>query len=171
MADTAALHQLYRDYYHSPDIDAKAHFFAFDCKQVCRSRPDYAACDKAAIVRLMQETPSLSALTGAEPSTEKPKSFATIRALSPSECSFADNDATVQAAGFTSAAALHEYATRNNWVGLRVDLWDEDDKKEGSLLKVHYWWAFRFGQWVQVLHDILYIGPLDGSQGEGGQHI
>ncbi|CAK7233553.1 hypothetical protein SBRCBS47491_008651 [Sporothrix bragantina] len=171
MADTAALQQLYRDYYHTADLDAKTRFFAFDCKQVCRPRPDYAACDKAAIVRLLQEAPSLSALTGVQ--VTGGKSFATIRSLSPEECTFACGDACVQAAGFDSATALHDYAVKNNWVGLRVDMWDVDeaDNTKGSLIKVQYWWAFRFGQWTQVLHDILYIGPLDGTQGEGGQPI
>ncbi|CAK7212544.1 hypothetical protein SCUCBS95973_001499 [Sporothrix curviconia] len=150
MADTAVLHQLYRDYFHAADVDAKTLFFAFDCKQVCRPRPAYAACDKAAIVRLLREAPSLSALTGETTSTAASKnknSFATIRPLAPEECTFACGDACVQAAGFTSAKALHDYAVKNNWAGLRVDLWDVDtqDSTKGSLVKVQYWWAFRFG--------------------------
>lgn len=52
---------------------------------------------------------------------------------------------------------------------MRVDLWDSDPK--ALLVKVQYWWRVEGGEWLQILHDILYIGPRDGTEGSSRDKI
>jgi hypothetical protein len=67
---------------------------------------------------------------------------------------------------------------------MRVDLWDEGGEDEGLLVKVQYW--FRLEEtlerqrvmgddgwmgWKQCLHDITYLGPKDGTEGQEGLEI
>ena len=57
---------------------------------------------------------------------------------------------------------------------MRVDLWsdgsvDEHGKRESLLVKVNYWWKKKDGVWLQILHDIVYMGPRDGTEGLRGE--
>jgi hypothetical protein len=76
--------------------------------------------------------------------------------------------------------ALAKQAEDEGWVGMRVDLWDDSD--EALLVKVQYWWRredVRDGEgvegdrqgkgWRQCLHDIIYLGAKDGSEGRNGE--
>ncbi|EFQ86930.1 hypothetical protein CFE70_008133 [Pyrenophora teres f. teres 0-1] len=107
----------------------------------------------------------------------KNKSLYTIRPLSPSEFEFGTDEMT-RAIGLT-IPQLKQKAVSEEWVGMRVDLWDEGTKSD-LLVKVQYWWRFEEvsdGErvmdekqsmgWRQCLHDIIYLGPKDGSQGAG----
>lgn len=188
-AVTDRLKQLYTAYRHTTDNDAKGLFFAVDCHQICRPMPSYAAQDRATIVRYLNESSGLSIDGAGVAEDEKKKtkkSFATIRPLLPEEFEFG-TDEQVQPAGFATAEALKKHALNQNWVGMRVDLWDEEDEKDGektaggqpqgTLVKVQYWWGKEKREdgadhdWMQVLHDIMYIGPLDGTQGKEGEFI
>ncbi|RMZ72647.1 monocarboxylate permease [Pyrenophora seminiperda CCB06] len=105
----------------------------------------------------------------------KDRSLYTIRPLSPSEFEFGSNEITT-AIGLT-VEQLKQKAIDEQWVGMRVDLWGEGTKS-GLLVKVQYWWRFEEiadGErvmdekqamgWRQCLHDIMYLGPEDGTQG------
>lgn len=107
--------------------------------------------------------------------------YYTIRALLPSEHSFG-SDAATAAIGLTSAA-LAARAEAEGWVGMRVDLWDEGSE-DGLLVKVQYWWRLEVvgeegdvGEeqdgkvWKQCLHDIMYLGLRDGTEGREGVEI
>lgn len=185
-AVTNHLKQLYTDYRHTTDNDAKGLFFAVDCHQICRPIPSYAAQDRATIVRYLHESSGLSidgASVAEEEKKKTKKSFATIRPLRPEEFEFG-TDEQVQPAGFPTAEELKKHALNNGWVGMRVDLWDEeegekteDGQPQGTLIKVQYWWGKQKKEdgtednWMQVFHDIMYIGPLDGTQGKEGEFI
>ncbi|KIH93778.1 hypothetical protein SPBR_04476 [Sporothrix brasiliensis 5110] len=178
---TNRLKKLYADYRNTADIDARGRFFAADCRQICRPKPTYAAQNRATIVRYLHESSGLS-INGAsvteEEASKKKKSFATIRPLRPEEFDFG-NDELVQHAGFATVDDLKRHAEQRGWVGMHVDLWEEEEDGEktadglsqGTLIKVQYWWArdqskdAADGDWIQVFHDIMYIGPLDGTQG------
>ena len=65
---------------------------------------------------------------------------------------------------------------------MRVDLWDEGGEEDGLLVKVQYWWRFeeipehergdeQAMGWRQCLHDIMYLGPKDGTEGEDGLEV
>jgi hypothetical protein len=181
---TDHLKHLYTAYYHTADNDAKGRFFAVDCRQICRPTPSYAAQDGATIVQYLKQASGLN-VDGASATEEKKKttksSFATIRQLRPDEFEFG-TDKQVQPAGFATADELKKHAAENGWVGMRVDLWDEEEQKtadgqtRGTLVKVQYWWGKQNdgedkGDWLQVFHDIMYIGPLDGTQGSDGELI
>ena len=114
-------------------------------------------------------------------------SYYTIRLLHPSEHTFGTELAT-SAIGLTPSA-LENMSQSEGWVGMRVDLWDEGSE-EGLLVKVQYWWRLetvsdegiagnegiageeRDGKvWRQCLHDIMYLGPRDGTEGTEGTEI
>ena len=106
----------------------------------------------------------------------------TIRALQPSEFEFGTDDITAPV-GLT-VEELKYLAEQEKWIGLRVDLWDEGGDEEGLLVKVQYWWRLEEVPhnermvceaqglvWRQCLHDIMYLGPKDGTEGANGQEI
>lgn len=103
-------------------------------------------------------------------STGQPKkSYYSIRPLEINEFEFS-TDAVVQPAGFSSAAEVKRIAKADGWVGLRVDLWDDEGvdelgNKKGILVKVQYWWREENDEWLQILHDIMYLGTRDGTEG------
>ncbi|KAL1887834.1 hypothetical protein Sste5346_009946 [Sporothrix stenoceras] len=174
--------QLYTAYRHTTDNDAKGLFFAVDCRQICRPIPSYAAQDRVTIVRYLHESSGLSIDGSAVKEEKAKKSFATIRPLRPDEYEFG-MDEQVKPAGFATADDLKKYALEQGWIGMRVDLWDEeegeltaDGQPQGTLIKVQYWYGKEqkedgTADWIQVLHDIMYIGQLDGTQGKEGELI
>lgn len=107
-------------------------------------------------------------------SSIRSKSFYTIRPLIDGERDFG-NDETALPAGYNSADSIKLRAEREGWVGMRVDLWDDDGTNDegkglGILVKVQYWWKQGPpGEWLQILHDIMYIGSRDGTEGTQGQ--
>lgn len=189
----AHLKQLYAEYRHTAEVEAKAQFFSPDCRQICRPMPAFAATNRDTIMKYLRETsgkgkekiqryagdPGKTAVTPgpddeilASASTPK-KSFYTIRPLTDGEMEFG-SDEIVVAAGFNSASALKLQAEREGWVGMRVDLWDDEGTDRGGetlgmLVKVQYWWREELGSWSQILHDIMYLGSRDGTEGNQGE--
>lgn len=109
--------------------------------------------------------------TSASVSASK-KSFYTIRPLTDGEMEFGSNE-IVAPAGFNSAAEIKFQAEREGWVGMRVDLWDDEGadhegRAKGMLAKVQYWWKRDTDEWLQILHDIMYLGSRDGTEGSEG---
>ena len=149
---------LYEKYRATTDMDLRGLFFSPQCVQICRTNPDYAATSREGIVEYMRESHDFV------PS----KGHYTIRPLRDDEFTF-ETDDVVAPTGLTSAI-LEQRAKAENWVGTRVDLWWEAaEEKNEILVKVQYWWRKEQDEWLQVLHDIMYMGPLDGTEGQEGQ--
>lgn len=184
---------LYHAYRHTPSIDSKARFFSPTCFQICRPTPSYCATDRSQIILYLKdaqrgEVPlehSVESKAGEDSSTAGDVNGNTgrytIRPLLASEYEFGDGTATT-AVGLTPAE-MKARAEAEGWVGMRVDLWDERSG-DGLLVKVQYWWRLESlgdagdlgdeneGQiWRQCLHDIMYLGPRDGTESEEGLEI
>lgn len=184
---------LYHAYRHTSSTDAKGLFLSASCMQICRPNPSYAATSRAQIVQYLQDAEEgkvpleHNASSGEAP---RPSNSATadggiarytIRPLPASECIFVDSVAT--AAIGRTPTDLQVVAEAEGWVGMRVDLWDEGSEG-GLLVKVQYWWRLeavgaqghmggdREGKvWRQCMHDIMYLGPRDGTEGGEGLEI
>jgi hypothetical protein len=157
----------YTAYYHAADPDAKGLFYSADCMQICRPNPSYAAKDAATIVRYLQESrKNGQSMNNASDGSE---TGATIRPLRDDEFVF-ESDEVVAPIGKTSAE-LRQKAEKEGWVGNRVDLWSSVPGGSEFLCKVQYWWRKEGDDWVQILHDIMYLGPRDGSEGTEGERI
>jgi hypothetical protein len=108
----------------------------------------------------------------------------TIRPLRPNELRDF-SDVSVTSFVGSNPDQLLQKSQKEEWVGMRVDLWNEGVTTDHSLLvKVHYWWRKEetcAGEelegdiegmgWRQCLHDIMYLGPKDGTQGEEGLEV
>ncbi|KAL7934344.1 hypothetical protein V8C35DRAFT_40108 [Trichoderma chlorosporum] len=165
------LKHLYAAYRRTKDIKLKGNYFSPTCLQVCRPQPSYAARDRETIVGYLLATADKGASLATESSNnQSKKGYYTIRPLRKDEFDFG-TDEQVAPAGFTKASELMQKAEAEEWVGMRVDLWDvvEGKESEGMLVKVHYWWRKEEHGWIQILHDILYIGPKDGTEGSEGE--
>ena len=193
----AHIKQCYHAYRRTEDIDRKG-LFSPDCLQICRPMPSYAATSRAEIVAYLHEAErgKIPAMTPAAGSfgnsalkdemlesarSTKSKSVYTIRALHPSEYNFG-TDETCAPIGSTPEQ-LQEKAVKEEWAGMRVDLWGTG-RDSDLLVKVQYWWRSeeipahekmtdntqKMG-WRQCLHDIMYLGPKDGTEGTGEVEI
>ncbi|KAK2775852.1 hypothetical protein CKAH01_12661 [Colletotrichum kahawae] len=167
------LKELYASYRHTKNIDVKGAFFSPSCYQICRPKPSFAARDRETIVRYLHETaPKKSSLAEGNTDTPKSKGYYTIRTLTDTEFEFGTDEHVIPA-GFSSAEDVCTKARSEGWVGMRVDLWDEPivaiDKDDSLMVKVQYWWRKEGDEWLQIFHDIVYLGPKDGSQGTGGE--
>ncbi|OLN85843.1 hypothetical protein CCHL11_09919 [Colletotrichum chlorophyti] len=166
------LKSLYASYRHTSDIDAKGVFLSPQCYQICRTRPSFAADNRETIIRYLHDyarKPDSSGPSGANEASKK--GYYTIRPLEENEFEFG-TDEQVRPAGFASAGQIKEKATREGWFGMKVDLWDEttEGKNQNDLLvKVQYWWTKEKGEWVQIFHDIMYMGPRDGTERLNGE--
>lgn len=193
----AHLKQLYYEYLQTKDIGAKSHFFSPECRQICRPTPQFAARDRSTIVRYLHETSGKDPETiqniaedpseGCDADSSVPqtssdasdhrtrRSYCTIRPLRGDELDFG-TDEVVRPAGFASTAEVKQKAERESWVGMRVDLWDDEGDdgagdKKGILVKVQYWWRKEGDEWRQILHDtsIMYLGQRDGTEDNEGE--
>lgn len=113
--------------------------------------------------------------------TDKVRGVYTIRPLHPTERTDFSTLSVTSAINLTPAQLLQK-SQDENWIGMRVDLWYEGPATEESLLvKVQYWWrkeSVKPGEevdgdergmgWSQCLHDIMYLGWKDGTEGEEG---
>jgi hypothetical protein len=111
------------------------------------------------------------------------RSVYTIRPLHTSEFEFGDNNAAAPI-GFT-VDELKQKAVQEGWVGMRVDLWNQGENEKGLLVKVQHWWRLEeeisgdgramdeseSRGWRQCLHDIMYLGPKDGTEGDEGVEV
>ncbi|EXJ64434.1 hypothetical protein A1O7_00770 [Cladophialophora yegresii CBS 114405] len=198
----AQLKHLYHTYRHTLHIPSKASFFSPTCMQVCRTNPSYAALKRDTIIQYLLEAAgfqdvesyervqSSSTATEAEtveaPNDEKRsapsdikaltgKSYYSIRPLKAIEESEVLAEEVVAPLGMTPSQ-LDELTQSENWIGMRVDLWEDNDNDNGDgagrLIKVKYWWRQENVdgelKWLQCLHDIMSIGERDGSEGKEG---
>ncbi|KAK1758941.1 hypothetical protein QBC47DRAFT_449637 [Echria macrotheca] len=157
-AVTDHLKNLYSQYRNTGPIDDRAVFFSPECMQICKPNPSYAATNRNTIVRYLHEAAKDMDAVAAS------KGLYTIRPLRQDETTF-ETDEVVAPTGMTSSM-LRQRAIAEEWVGMRVDLWWPGD--EGLLVKVQYWWRREGKEWVQILHDIMYMGPCDGTEGKDG---
>lgn len=197
--DTVAqIKHYYHVYRHTEEIERKSLFFSPNCMPICRSTPSYAATSRDGIAQYLQDaqqgnipvyapasSPAVISdlsgdhMTGPGPRTTKlPKSRSvyTIRTLHQSEFEFGSDD-IVAPIGYT-VKQLKSKAIREEWIGMRVNLWEEGVERD-LLVKVQYWWRLeeipdheQMGShplrrsWRQCLHDIIFIGPKDGTENE-----
>lgn len=191
----AHLKEAYHVYRHTKDLERKGLFFSPHCMQVCRPIPSYAATTRQGIVQYLRDAQqgnipikerspsSADALDDSNAQEQRPESpnptkdrnLYTIRPLSSSESEFGTDEITAPIG--STVEQLKKRAVDEKWVGMRVDLWDEGTEG-GLLVKVQYWWRFeeildservmdekQAMGWRQCLHDIMYLGPKDGTQG------
>ncbi|RFN49030.1 hypothetical protein FIE12Z_6670 [Fusarium flagelliforme] len=169
------LSDLYREYRQTIDIPSKAIFFSPQCRQICRTNPSYAAKDRETIIKyLLEAGPVIEDIYRKEgwldgENRGPPRSFYAVRPLNETEMSDFGTMEELQPAGFKSVEEVSKKAKDEKWEGLRVDMWTDDGDKRGILVKVQYWWRMeplgsKAGTWKQILHDILYLGPRDGSE-------
>ena len=195
----ATLKQLYHDYRHTEHIPSKGDFFSPTCMQVCRPIPNYAALRRETIVQYLLEAQGFRDVESYERAQSssaaaefgkaqdedaesvvsegdvkvkalKGKNYYSIRPLKSEEQSEILATDIVAPLGMTPIQ-LDEMRREEGWVGVKVDLWDEDADDKGRLIRVKYWWrkeeVSSEDKWLQCLHDIMSIGERDGSEGEG----
>ncbi|KAF5661430.1 hypothetical protein FHETE_8492 [Fusarium heterosporum] len=175
------LFELYRQYRGTKSIESKADFFSPECHQICRTEPSYAAQDRDTIVRYLLESGEVLARIYKEAgwngdesngNSLPPRSFYTMRPLTGSESSEFGTIEVLKPAGFISLEQVKALAKAEAWAGLRVNMWTQDDRSRGILVKVQYWWrkepSDSAGEWKQILHDIMYLGPVDGTERDAG---
>ncbi|KFA60787.1 hypothetical protein S40285_06327 [Stachybotrys chlorohalonatus IBT 40285] len=171
----AHLRELYGQYYPA-DVEAKRSFYSAECAQICRSDPTYAAQNSHGIVAYLYDSGErFKDLISTLPTK---KSFYTVRPLTDEESLDFGTEEHVRPAGFASVKELRDQALREEWLGQRVDLWDDDGQGTGLLVKVQYWWRLEDSKdgargqvWKQILHDILYLGRVDGTEGSEGELV
>ncbi|KAF2855814.1 hypothetical protein T440DRAFT_440403 [Plenodomus tracheiphilus IPT5] len=178
----ARIKKLYHLYRHTTDLGKKGLFFSRDCLQICRPMPSYAAVSRSQIVEYLHDVqqgkvPISSNTTkpirlGEPRKTTEVKGVYTIRPLKTTEFEFG-SDFTTQPVSMTTEE-LNTKARLEEWVGMRVDLWDQG-VEGGLMVKVQYWWRLEdvsqgeritgeAREWRQCLHDIMYLGPKDGTE-------
>lgn len=197
----AHIKHCYHAYRHTEDIDRKGFFFSPDCMQICRPAPSYAATSRDGIVQYLRDAQQgkipvdilgsspthISDVSDHYETESRPKksvqgrSVYIIRPLQPCEFEFGSDD-IVAPIGLT-VEQLKLKAVQEKWVCMRVSLWNEGG--EGSLLvKVQYWWRLEeianhdqmMGDppgtgWKQCLHDIMFLGPKNGTENDEGLEI
>jgi hypothetical protein len=178
---TVHLKTLYHRYRHETNhVPSKAQFFSPTCLQICRPMPNFSAVKRETIIQYLLEAAGVEDLTEYEASLKAPtgdaksgKSYYTIRSLTEDEANEIIPQEVVSPLRMTSNQ-LDDLRRKEEWVGMRVDLWDDPPEK-GRLIKVKYWWRKEVAEWegkceekwMQCLHDILSIGERDGTEGEG----
>lgn len=192
---TTTIQELYHAYRQTPDFDDQGLYFSPTCIQICRPIPTYAANSRAGIVKYAKEAeagdvplendaskPTHETNAVESKSAQKEQKSYTIRPLDPSEHDFSTDEIT-SPVGLT-VADIETKAKVEKWVGMHVDVWFGGAKEEGLLVKVQYWWryeAVKKGEevegdaegygWRQCFHDIVYLGPKDGTQGSDGLEV
>jgi len=179
----AHLKSLFTTYHQTASIPARARFYSPQCMQICRPRPSYAARNSQTIIRYLHKaagagmdfSPEFEPEQQDREIEEKGRDF-TFRALREGEFEFGTDEVTMHV-GLTDEE-MRRRAEEEGWVGARVDLLfptagvDVADSGEGEvkggmmLVKVKYWWRKEGEEWVQILHDIMYMGAPDGTEQE-----
>ncbi|KAM0350497.1 hypothetical protein ACHAPU_002976 [Fusarium lateritium] len=175
------LSESYRQYRVTKTVESKADFFSSECHQICRTEPSYAAQDRDTIVRYLLESGDVLARIYKEAgwnddeSNGPPRSFYTMRPLTQTEATDFGTVEVLAPAGFSSVEQVKARAEAEDWAGLRVNMWTQDDRSRGILVKVQYWWrketSGSAGEWKQILHDIMYLGPVDGTERDAGGEL
>ncbi|KAF2828967.1 hypothetical protein CC86DRAFT_345399 [Ophiobolus disseminans] len=187
----ARIQKIYHSYRHTSKVDQKGLFFSPTCVQICRPIPDYAATTRGQIVQYLKDAqegnvPVDSATAPPSETFIPPKDSGvyTIRPLHPTEATDFSLSTITSSIHLTPLQLLQK-SRDEGWIGMRVDLWDEGAATNDSLLvKVQYWWRkeeIQVGEemegdengegWRQCLHDIMYLGPKDGTEGEEGLEV
>jgi hypothetical protein len=182
--------KLYHTYRHTSDFHKKGLFFSQTCMQICRPIPTYAATTREQIVQYLKDaekekitnTDNYNASITSSTGETNLKNLYTMRPLRPGEVEFGTPDVTSHVG--VTPSELVQKVKDEGWIGMRVDLWTEGVGNEGLLVKVQYWWREEYvvpGEevegdegvkgWRQCFHDIMYLGPRDGTQGEEGLEI
>jgi hypothetical protein len=178
----AYIEQLFHTYRSTPDLEYKGLYFSPACMQVCRPIPSFAATTREQIVQHQKDAdagniPADDTNVATTQGTEleptqvrsKPKLLYTIHPISVRSASFGTPESC--AAIDRTPLQLQQQAEDEAWIGIRVDLWDESD--DGLLVKVQYWWREEQENenkvWRQCLHDIIYLGPRDRTEGAKGE--
>ncbi|KAH4197144.1 hypothetical protein HBI25_082820 [Parastagonospora nodorum] len=164
---------LFHTYRSRPDPTYSGLFFSPTCMQICRPIPTFAATTREMIVWYQKDADDgvLSFGDDTTPTKEGSKEISkllySIHPIPPLSVTFGTQESC--AAINKTPEQLATQAKEEGWVGMHVDLWDKSE--EGLLIKVQYWWREEHGDggkvWRQCLHDILYLGLKDGSEGYG----
>jgi hypothetical protein len=174
----AHIKELFHTYRSTPDLEYKGLYFSSTCMQVCRQIPSFAATTREQIVQHQRDADAGKFSTDNAHATNakktesttmdpdpKPRLLYSIKPISISESSFGTRE-SCEAIDLIPSR-IQRQAEDERWIGMRVFLWDES--KGGLLVKVQYWWREEeSGQgkvWRQCLHDIMYLGPKDGTEG------
>jgi hypothetical protein len=202
---------LYHIYRNTRSISAQAGFISPTCLQICRPIPSFSATSREQIVRYSEDAQSGTLSLDSNPPPEKdvterdesdsrddadsasiakergetsPANLVyTIRQIVPSDHAWDMSDTVISSIDLTPTA-LETKAKDEDWIGMRVDLWDDAPSKGTLLVKVNYWWRWEAVQegeemegdtcgygWRQCLHDIVYLGPKDGTEREDGMEM
>ncbi|KAF7555112.1 hypothetical protein G7Z17_g2459 [Cylindrodendrum hubeiense] len=176
------LRDLYAKYRQTKELEGKGLFYAEECRQICRPDPSYAARNGATIVRYLAEAGELVGRIlreagqledGAAVGSNTKGSYYTIRPVTADEADDFGTAEHVNPAGFSSVSEVRSKAKAENWVGIKVDMWMDDGDGKGLLVKAKYWFRLENqenegGDWKQILHDILFLGVRDGTEGSDG---
>ncbi|CEI61718.1 hypothetical protein FVEN_g2783 [Fusarium venenatum] len=176
---------LYREYRQTKDVADKAVFFSPQCHQICRTNPSYAAKDSETIIKyLLEAGPVIEDIyrnagwlqDQTRTETDPPRSFYSMRPLNSNEMTDFGAIKELAPSGFESVEEVRNKAKNEKWEGLQVNMWTEDGTDRGILVKVHYWWRMEplgseVGTWKQIFHDILYLGPRDGTETDAGGEV
>ncbi|KAH6886277.1 hypothetical protein B0T10DRAFT_490931 [Thelonectria olida] len=176
------LREIHHQYRQTPDPEGKKFFYSTECRQICRQDPSYAARERDTIARYLKESGALvnrvlrdaGLIDDASGTLQVKASCYTVRPLTESESDEFGTTEVVAPAGFSSVEDIQAKARSDKWKGLRVNMWTDDGFGKGLLVKVKYWWRLEEAEvggevWRQILHDILYLGPRDGTEeSEGG---
>lgn len=133
-------YQLYLAARERNDDAAVEAFMSPSCWQISRQNPAWNLSNRSEIMRILASMRKADDVTD-----EREKGTVEMRALTLEERD-------------TLPDTEKEKALREGWEGLRVDLVDPD-----RVVKVNYYWRKEEGRWVQCLHDLLWVGPRDGS--------
>ncbi|KAK2674297.1 hypothetical protein RAB80_009281 [Fusarium oxysporum f. sp. vasinfectum] len=111
------LFRLYREYRETKSIDAKALFFSPECRQICRTDPDYAAKDRDTILRYLRESGEVlqriyheAGWDISEMDPASVRSFYTMRPLLPNETEDFATIRELAPAGFASSEEVRDKA-------------------------------------------------------------
>lgn len=169
---------LYAKYRQTKNIEDKGVFLSPGCIQICRQDPSYAAKDRQTIIHHVYESgPMVERIlqeAGAQPDPSATKtSYYTVRPTNSEETLDFGSSEHVIPAGLATPDQVRNQAIREGWVGIKVNMWEDDGHGQGLLVKVKYWYRLESLEkdrriWRQCLHDILYIGPRDGSEAQDG---
>jgi hypothetical protein len=173
-AEADKIKSLYDLYWRTADPDDKSRYYSPHCRQICRVNPSFAAKNPETIVQYLKQYAVQDQNVASAGEGSKKKGYYTIRPVKMEEIDFGTVE-VVTPAGFSTPEEVKYQATQDGWVATRVDLWQKSADSENSasdmLVKVHYWWKNEDGEWKQILHDILYMGPRDGTEGVDGHII
>jgi hypothetical protein len=159
----AHLRELYHAYRHTISIPQKGVYFSPTCLQVCRPIHAFAATNRETIIQYLIEAAGFKNLEeweeahrlGKDKDTLK-RNYYSIRPLSVAESEEVLEEDVTEPLGI-SPEELKQTKIKEGWVGMRVDLWDEQDDGCFRFIEVKYWWRKEEGEWTQCLHDIMSI--------------